>query len=51
MEEPKAKEKFTTIYVPVTLHKRLAQIVLELSIKTGKKVHIWEYIDKKTKNG
>ena len=51
MENQKVKEKFTTIYVPVSLHKKLASIVLEMSLKTGKKVHIWEYIEKKTKNG
>jgi hypothetical protein len=40
----KPKEKFTTIYVPASLHKQLTMETLEISIKTGKKMCIWEYI-------
>ena len=46
-KQPKIREKFTTIYVPVSLHKQLATLVLEQSIKTRKKIHIWEYISQK----
>ena len=54
METSKAvkivKEKFTTIYVPISLHKKLASIVLEQSLKLKRRVHIWEYIENKIKN-
>jgi hypothetical protein len=45
----KTKRDFTTIYMPKTLHNELTQIILENSIKTGKKVHIWEFIAEKIK--
>jgi predicted DNA-binding protein len=48
--ETKTKEKFTTIYIPASLHKRLASLTLEKSLKTGKKIHIWEYIEEKIKD-
>ena len=46
----KKVERWTTIYVPKALHKRLASIVLEQSVRTGKKVRIWEYLTGKLKN-
>lgn len=49
MNETK-NEKLTTICVPISLHRRLTQLALEESIKAGKKIHIWELIEKKIKN-
>jgi len=42
-------KSFTTISVPKTLHKRLAEIALSISIKSKKRFHIWQLINERIK--